>query len=300
MRGLLTAAELSRPRIERLLAAATEYRDGGGRRHPSAIVGLAFFEPSLRTRVGFDVAAGRLGARSVTVQDAKQSAAMAVPESLLDTVRSIAAWLDVLCLRHPDADAARRAAMVTETPIINCGNGGDEHPSQALVDLFALQHCFGRIDGLRLALVGDLNAMRAAHSLVGALSCFDGISLRCISPHGLELAPQLVSSFRARGHSIDECHELMVEDVDVVYVAGLPAPTRAGILSDAQQAAFRVTGAVVDRLDRRARVLCALPRVDEIAHDVDARPQAAYFLQSELALSMRMAVLDEALSEATG
>lgn len=300
MRGLLTTADLCRSRIERLLAKASKYQSGQGNRHPDAVVGLAFFEASLRTRVGFDVAAARLQARTSTVTEAKQTSSMAVPESLDDTIRSIAPWLNVLCLRHADAGAIRIAAALTDTPIVNCGNGDDEHPTQALIDLLTMQVLFGRIDGLRIALIGDLDAMRATHSLVLALASFEDVYLRCLSPPGLELPRRWAEPFCARGHRLEEYHELALDDVDVVYVAGLPAPTRIGVLTDAEQAAFRVTEAVADRLRDDARIMCALPRVDEISRGVDSRPQAAYFRQSKLGLPMRMAVLDDILSQPTG
>ena len=158
--------------------------------------------------------------------------------------------------------------------------------------------CFGTIDGLRVALVGDLYGMRTAHSLAMVLSRFDGIYLRCIAPVGLELPGFVAESIREQGVRVDQLDALALDGVDIVYVAGLPAPTRIGVLTGEQQSDFRVTADVVDKLDAGVRVLCPLPRIDEIAEAVDARPQAFYFSQSALGLSMRMAILDEILAAA--
>lgn len=298
MPGLLSAAQLSRARIDHLVESARVYRAGGGRRHPTALVGLVFFEDSIRTRVGFDVAAARLGAATATVHGAKQSDAMWAPETAVDTVQSIAGWLDVICLRHPRAECVHNAAALTTTPLINCGNGSEEHPTQALVDLFAIHELMGRLDGLRIGLVGDLVGMRTAHSLVIALSFYEDIAVRCLSPPGLTLPARYLAALKRAGHEVWESSELEVAELDVVYVAGLPAQTETGVLSQEEQARYRIDGSVMQRLPEHALVLSPLPRVDEIAAEVDEMPQAAYFKQSEVSLFMRMAILDEVLAVA--
>jgi aspartate carbamoyltransferase catalytic subunit len=296
MRGLLSAADLSRDRIERLLHSADAYGSGGGRGHPGAVVGLLFFEESLRTRAGFEAAAARLQAGTLAVGSARQGASMEVPETLEDTLRSVAGWCDVICLRHASPDAPARCAALSTAPIVNCGNGNDEHPVQALVDLYAIKRLTGRIDDISLAMVGDLSAMRTAHSLALALTRLSGWRVRCIAPRGLGLAPRYLDALRATGHDIESTTSMDVGDIDVLYVAGLPADTAIGRLHQEEQALYCVDRAVVERMPAHARVLCPLPRIDEIAAEVDARPQAAYFEQSALSLAIRMALLGEQLS----
>lgn len=293
MPDLLSAGDLTRDRVERLIATARGYAAGSGRRHPGALAGLVFFEDSLRTRVGFEAAAARLGARTTVVLGAKHAAQMHVPETLEDTLRSIESWCDVLLVRHPDL-ASIAPDRRPRTPVVNCGDR-EEHPAQALVDVFVLAELLGRVDGLRVGIVGDLHAMRTARSLASTLALFDGLTVRLIAPPGLELSADRTARLREAGHRVDETADLDLDDLDAVYVAGLPAPTRVGILSPEQQARYHVT---VDRLAGRPalRVLCPLPRVDEIHPAVDALPQAAYFRAGPLALAMRMAVLDEVLS----
>lgn len=291
--NLLGAAGLSRSAIETLLASAARYESGEGRRHADAVVALAFFSDSVRTRIGFEVAAARLGARTTTVSATKHSAAMGCAESVDDALRCVADWCDAICVRHRDPHLVHRLAGITTAGVINCGNGRDEHPTQALVDLFAIQRQLGRVDGLRIAIVGNLLEMRAAHSLLLALGVFDDVTVRAIAPEGLGLDAERVAFASAAGITVESSTSLELSDVDVVYVAGLPKGRPNGPdLSDAEQAAFHITPAVLAGLRADTRVLCPLPRLDEIERAVDDAPAAGYFEQSRTALWMRMAILD--------
>ncbi len=293
---ILTAREFTRTIVDDFIESSRAFRAGRRADHRSAVVGLLFFEDSLRTRVGYEVAATRLGAATTTVFNLKQSAAMGTPETLDDTIRSVAGWLDALCVRHPDEDAVPRIARSAGIPVINCGNGQDEHPTQALVDLFAIEELIGGIDGLRIAIVGDLNAMRSAHSLALALSVYQRVQIRCICPDGLGLPSQVLEPVRCSGTTVESTALFDVAGMDVVYVCGLPAKTRAGELSDEDQAAYRITRPRANAMAPHARILCPLPRIDEVHRDVDDTVQAGYFTQSDLSVWMRMAVLDRVLT----
>jgi aspartate carbamoyltransferase catalytic subunit len=294
MRRLLTIGDLDRAQIEAMMDAALRRSRPACDARRGAVVALAFYEPSLRTRVGFEAAAARLGASAVSVTEPKQSPQMAVPESLEDTVRCLDPYCDVLCLRHPDPRAPERVARLVEVPVVNCGNGTDEHPVQALVDLLALRELCGAVDGTRVAIVGDLRHMRAAHSLLLALARFEDVHVRCISPPALGMPERYANAFRAAGNTLAATDAPDFGEVEVVYVAGLPQ-TRENGVSRADQDRFRVDAATLGRLAPHARILCPLPRVDEIAPEVDASPHAAYFRQSAYGLAMRTALLDWAL-----
>lgn len=296
MTSLLAADQLSRGDIETLLHRAAALRDGLDVRHPGRVVGLLFLDVSLRTRVGFAVAATRLGANPVTLSAVRQSTLMGAPETLEDTVRSVGAWFDALCVRHPDAGAAARVAAAVATPVINRGDGQAEHPTQALVDLFALRQHVGDVDGLRIGIVGDLHAMRSAHSFATVLAAFNDMHVRCMGPAGLDLPEPAFAALRAAGHVVERLNGLELDDLDVIYVAGLPAETAVGTIDDTEQARFRITVSRAQRLADHVRVLCPLPRVDEIEPGVDELPQAAYFAQTADAQWVRMAVLDHVLS----
>lgn len=214
-----------------------------------------------------------------------------MPEALADALRSVGRWCDVVCLRHEDPVAPALARDVLPgTAIVNCGNGREEHPTQALVDAFALAERVGRLDGITVTMVGDLHAMRSAHSLARLLSAFDDVTVHSVAPDGLGLP-----DVWAAGLHVEYRDVLDLTGTDAVYVAGLPAETRVGTLSQEAQAAFRVTAEALASIPATVPVLCPLPRVDEIAPEVDALPQAAYFAASADALWMRMAILDEVL-----
>ncbi|MEJ7783372.1 MAG: hypothetical protein WKF96_01125 [Solirubrobacteraceae bacterium] len=296
MRHLLSALDLARDTVEQLIATARGFATGaifapqlGG------IAALAFFEDSLRTRVGFEVAALRLGMGSTTVSGERHGERMSAPESLSDTARTLGAYCDVLCLRHPQADAPRIASRVAGVPVVNCGNGLDEHPSQALIDLFAIQDARGQIDGVRVAVVGDLQHMRAAHSLLIALGRFDDVTVRCVAPAGLGMPDRYLEQSAV---AASQTTELRIEDVDIVYMAGLPPRSPSGEVGDEVRARYAIDAARANAMTPGARILCPMPRIDEIGAEVDELEQAGYVRQSELGLAMRMAILHRAIDRA--
>lgn len=297
MRDLLTVRDLDRATIDKLLSRAREFAMGDGvGAAAGALVGLFFYDDSLRTRTGFEAAAARLGGRAFAVLGPRHTPVMSQPESVQDAVRSVAAYCDAICLRHPDAEVVAEVAALIDRPVINCGNGTDEHPTQALIDLYAISEFTGRLDGVRIALLGDLAGMRAAHSLASALGHYRDVHLRCVSPPGLELPARYADSYGAGGNSIEHLHQPALDGVDVVYVAGLPRRTTVPV-SDATRTAFWITGEVVRALPPSVRILCPLPRVDEIQPEVDGTPNAGYFQQSAFGLPVRMAVLEHVLGD---
>lgn len=296
MDDLLTADAFTREGIERLLSRAAEFRAGRVAVHPGRVVGLAFSEESLRTRVGFEVAAARLGATAVAFGDARRSDAQPVPEALADAVRSVGDWFDVLCIRHPDPAWPSAMGGATSAAVVNCGNGAVEHPTQALIDLYAVLRHHRRLDDLDVVIVGNLGAMRCARSLVLAMSRFRGVRLRAVAPPGLEFDRGLVGQLTERGVTVEETAELTLDGADVVYVAGLPATTPRGLLSRVEQAEFAIDRERAARLPSGALILCPLPRFDEIDRAVDELPQARYFDQARRGLDVRLAVLDELLT----
>lgn len=293
MRGLLSIRDLDRPAIDLLLSRArgiaTDLTALTG-----SVVGLFFYDDSLRTRVGFEVAAARLGARTFSVLGARHTAVMSEPESIDDAVRSVADWCDAICLRHRDATAAARLTGLVDCPIINCGNGIDEHPTQTLIDLLAIGEFAGRIDGVRIALIGDLSGMRAAHSLISGLGFYRGVHVRCVAPAGLEIPQRYVEHYLTGDNTIEHRDDVDLRDVDLVYVAGMPRHTKVPV-SDTTRAAFWITDDRVEALGPDVRIMCPLPRVDEIQPEVDSMPNAGYFEQSGFGLPMRMAILEQVL-----
>jgi len=300
MPNLLSMRDLGRAEIDALLARARQLAVTKATSSLTGrVVGLLFYADSLRTRVGFEVAAIRLGGHPFSALGARHTMVMSQPESVHDAVRSVASWCDAICLRHPDTEAVSEVARLVECPVINGGNGGDEHPTQTLIDLMTIQELSGGIDGIRIAVVGDLDGMRVAHSLMIALGSYRGVHVRCVSPSGLEMPRQYTEQFLTDENTVEHVSQIELADIDVVYVAGLPKHTRVPV-SDTTRTAFWITGDTVRALGPTVRVLCPLPRIDEIQPEVDATPNAAYFQQSALGLPVRMAILEHVVGVGPG
>lgn len=297
-RHLLSAADLTRSEVENLIAIARDPGSFGALPAARFIAGLFFFEESTRTRVGFEVATARLGGTAVAVTGPKQTGTMSAAESWSDTIRSIDGYFDVVCVRHPSSDAVALAARLADVPVINCGNGTDEHPTQALIDLLAVYDHLGQPpDGLRIAMVGDLRNMRAAHSLLLMLALYRDVTVVGVCPQPLDAPMRFQEAFQASGNRYTTTRRMVdVTDVDLIYVAGFAPATAGGFWDEGARSPFRVTSAMVRAMAPGVGILCPLPRIDEIDADVDDLPQARYFRQSRLAVGMRMAVLRRSLS----
>lgn len=257
------------------------------------VLGLLILQPSTRTRVGFHSAMARLGGTAIEITDTKLQSGMGMAESFTDTVRSISAYCDALVLRHHSLNEVRAAIAVSDVPVINGGSGWEHHPTQALIDLYAIQRRFARPEGLRIGIAGDLEGSRAARSLVQALVHFSPRELRLMSPEGRELPLSLLDGFCSS--LIDQRHELAVEGLDVLYMAGLPEGLGENQLGETVRERFRLTRHRAESLPAEALVLNPLPRIDEIETEVDRLPVAGYFAQSREALFVRCAILQRVL-----
>lgn len=294
--NLLSIADLGRDGILEILGRAEELRLEAPRGgvFPGRILGLVFLQPSTRTRVGFHAAMARLGGTAIEITETKVQPGMSQPESLVDTIRSISGWCDALVLRHPSPEEFQAAVESSNVPVINGGSGCEHHPTQALLDLFAICRRFGRLEDLRIGIAGDLGGSRAARSLVEALAHFSPRELRLMSPPGRELPGSVLAGFD--GARIDVRHDLAVEGLDILYMAGLPQGVGDARLDEVVRVRFRLTRARADALDPGALILDPLPRIDEIEPEVDALPAAGYFAQSREALFVRCAVLERVLA----
>ncbi|HEX2065674.1 MAG TPA: aspartate carbamoyltransferase [Candidatus Thermoplasmatota archaeon] len=255
------------------------------------IVCMAFFEPSTRTRLSFEAAAHRLGARVIGFSDPATTSS-SKGETLEDTVRMLAGYSDLVVMRHPAEGAARRAAAVSDVPIVNAGDGPGEHPTQTLLDLYTMEACKGGIEDLEVALVGDLKFGRTVHSLVPALRRLGAHPVAVAAP-GLELPPEAGPGIPSMG--LEEA----AATCDVLYVTRIQKERFPDAASYAKvKGSFRIDADLLRRTRSRAIVMHPLPRVDEVATDVDAHPAAKYFDQARNAVPVRMAVLSALLGEA--
>ncbi len=254
------------------------------------IVCTAFFEPSTRTRLSFEAAAHRLGARVIGFTDPATTSS-AKGETLEDTIRMLAGYADCIVMRHPVKGAADRAKAVSSVPIVNAGDGPGEHPTQTVLDLYTMRKHKGTLAGLKVGLVGDLKHGRTVHSLVPALLRVGAKPVSVAAP-GLELPKELAAKCPAS--TLDEA----AAACDVLYVTRIQKERFAdGKEYDAVKGSFVVDAALLKRTKSQAIVLHPLPRVDEVATDVDALPAAKYFDQARSGVPVRMAVLASLLEK---
>jgi aspartate carbamoyltransferase catalytic subunit len=296
MRHVLEVAQFNRPQVEALFALADRLRAKPHDRFPlqGRVLATLFYEPSTRTRLSFEAAMLRLGGQVISTENAREFSSAIKGETLEDTVRIIEGYADAIVLRHYEQGAAHRAAKVAAVPIVNAGDGPGEHPTQALLDLYTIRHELGRIDGLRVALVGDLRFGRTARSLARLLCLAQNTELVFVSPPAVPMGDDVRAALDEHGVRYRDQPDLqsVLPEVDVVYQTRIQ---RERFATDAEYQASRgvyvLDRPAFDRLNPRAIVLHPLPRVDEIAAEVDADPRAAYFRQAHNGLYVRMALL---------
>ena len=256
------------------------------------ILATLFFEPSTRTRLSFEAAMQRLGGRVLSVSEAKSTSA-SKGESLHDTIKTVDGYADAIVLRHPEVGAAEVAARATRKPVLNAGDGAGEHPTQSLLDLYTIRKEQGRVEGLTISLVGDLKHGRTVHSLATLLSQF-GVSFQFVSPQALQMPRDVVQRVQARGVSVRETDDLgrALAESDVVYMTRIQRERFADPAEyDRLKDAYVLTRAGLGKAKPSITIMHPLPRVNEIAADVDGLPGAAYFRQSANGVPVRMALL---------
>ncbi len=264
--------------------------------HEKILIPL-FFEPSTRTRLSFETAMLRLGGRVLLVPDIKELA-ISKGESLQDTIRVVSSFGDIIVMRHPLESAVYLASEYSSVPIINGGNGCDEHPTQALLDLYTIEKEKGAIDGLKVALVGDLKYARTIHSLIKGLSYYD-VTVFLVSPEELRLPKELLDVLRQRGLSYIETPNLpeVLGELDVLYIVMLQhhrIPDHQ-VVERLQQKYYRITPELLTQAKADATILHPLVRQEEISPEVDALPNAAYFRQAKNGVVVRMVLLYQML-----
>ncbi|SNR51505.1 aspartate carbamoyltransferase [Halorubrum vacuolatum] len=295
---LITATQLSRDDIEavldrarRIAADPAAFAD----RHAETVLALCFFEPSTRTKMSFDTAAKRLGADTIDMGTV-ESSSVTKGESLADTVRVIEGYADAIVLRHPSEGAATLAAEFVDVPVINAGDGAGQHPSQTLLDLYTVRENHG-LDGLTVGIMGDLKYGRTVHSLAAALTNFD-VNQHFISPDSLRLPRSVRFDLHEAGAQLREHTDLedVLPELDVLYVTRIQKerfPDENEYHRVAGQ--YRIDAGTLADAREDLIVMHPLPRVDEIAADVDTSGHARYFEQAHNGVPVRMALLDTLL-----
>jgi aspartate carbamoyltransferase catalytic subunit len=302
LRHVIESQQFSRPLLDDIFTRADQMRSDPHRaagRLQGRIMAALFYEPSTRTRLSFESAMLRLGGRTMGTENAREFSSAAKGETLEDSIRIVSGYADVIVLRHAEEGAARRAAAVSDVPVINAGDGPGQHPTQALLDVYTIRDELGRLDGIRVALVGDLANGRTARSLVYLLSKYRDIEVFFVAPPAVAMRQDIKSHLdehRVRWQETSDLDQVLSQ-VDVVYQTRIQKERfEDDAAYQAVKGVYRIDASVMKRLAPGAILLHPLPRVDEIAPEVDADPRAAYFRQARNGVQIRMALLDMVLS----
>jgi aspartate carbamoyltransferase catalytic subunit len=272
---------------------------GGITDYQNRIMATLFYEPSTRTRFSFETAMHRLGGHVISTENAAEFSSVAKGETLEDTIRILNGYADVIVIRHKEVGSAKRAAAVSRVPIINAGDGAGQHPTQALLDLYTIRKEIGSIDGLRIAMVGDLAQGRTVRSLAYLLSKFRGVTMYFVAPPLLKMKEDILEHLRERNVTFVEETALdkVLPEVDVVYQTRVQKERFGDRIADYEmcRGVYIINQDTLRLMKPKSIIMHPLPRLDEITMEVDEDPRAAYFRQAQNGLYVRMALLTQVL-----
>ncbi len=260
------------------------------------VVATLFFEPSTRTRLSFESAVNRLGGRVIGFTDSSSSS-VSKGESLKDTILTVSNYSDLIVMRHPLEGSARYASEVATVPVINAGDGANQHPTQCLLDLFSIQKTQGTLENLKISLVGDLKYGRTVHSLLMAMSHFNP-TFNFISPDELKMPDEYKLFLESKGIAYNEYSELAenIKDSDIVYMTRVQRERFADPLEyEKVKNVYILKSKMLEGTKDNLRVLHLLPRVNEISTDVDTSHKAYYFPQALNGVFTRQAIMSKIL-----
>lgn len=300
-KDIISIKDLTRDKLEQIFVATEKIMQlNPTQRHEickGKTLGYLFYEPSTRTRLSFDSAIASVGGTSLGISDIASSSAQK-GESLADTVRMMSIYSDILVLRHPLDGSSRFASEISDRPVINAGSGTEEHPTQAIQDLFTIKQEKKKINGLKIGVVGDLKYGRTIYSLLYGLGNYD-VEVHLISPESLRIRSDSTYDIKQRLDFTESTNiEEYIDDLDVLYVTRIQKERFPD-----EEEYRKVKGSYVVGLDLLQKmkhdsiILHPLPRVDEITSDVDKTPNAKYFKQAEYGKHTRAAMLGLILNE---
>ena len=293
-RDIISIKDFSREEIDYILKTASAMEPIAKNRSTmlqGKILATLFYEPSTRTRLSFESAMHRLGGTSIGFAEA-EIASVKKGENLADTMRVVENYADVIALRHPLEGAARLAAEFAQAPVINAGSGAEEHPTQALLDLYTMKKELGKIDGLNIALLGDLRFGRTVHSLAYALSLYD-VKLHFISPELLGMRREVLDTISERIKVVETSNlDEALPKLDVLYATRIQKERFPDAAEYAKvKGSYKIDVETLKKAKKDMILLHPLPRVDEISFEVDSTAHARYFQQVWNGIVTRMALL---------
>ncbi len=301
---VIEAQQFDTPTLLHIFDAATEMEQvvarGGTSDFQRRIMATLFYEPSTRTRFSFETAMHRLGGQVISTENAAEFSSVAKGETLEDTIQILNGYADVIVIRHYEVGSAKRASAVSRVPVINAGDGAGQHPTQALLDLYTIRKEIGTIDGLKIAMVGDLAQGRTVRSLTYLLSKFKDIKIYFVAPTLLKMKEDILEHLCERNIWYVEETDLdkVLPEVDVVYQTRIQKERFGDRIADYEQCrgVYVINQHTLSLMRPKSIVMHPLPRLDEISMEVDGDARAAYFRQAQNGLYVRMALLATVLA----
>ena len=296
--SLVSIDQCTKDDILRIIRNAQKFEENPNQRLlEGKVVATLFFEPSTRTRLSFETAVNRLGGRVVGFQDASTTSS-SKGETLKDTILMVANYVDVIVMRHYLEGAARYASEVTNIPIINAGDGANQHPSQTLLDLYSIQKTQGTLENLTITMVGDLKYGRTVHSLIVGMSHFNP-TFHFIAPEELKMPEgqrNFCSAHQIPFYEHTVFSEQIINQTDILYMTRVQRERFTDLVEyERVKNVYILQNKMLENAPANLRVLHPLPRVNEIAYDVDDNPKAYYIQQSRNGLFTREAILCDVL-----
>ena len=298
-KDIISITDLARPELEQIVFQARLIKQGPQSQWlKNKVVASCFFEASTRTRLSFETAIQRQGGTTIGFADSVNTSMGKKGESLSDSIRMISSYADAIVMRHPQEGSARLTSEVADVPVVNGGDGSNQHPSQTLLDLFTIHECQGRLENLTVTFVGDLKYGRTVHSLAQALSLFD-CKFQFIAPDALAMPDYLLRELESKNIEYSRTNSLeeAIPDSDILYMTRVQKerfdPTEYMHLASQ----YILSTDLLKNAPEHLRILHPLPRVDEIPFDVDDTPFAYYFQQAENGVYARQALLALILNE---
>lgn len=294
MKHLIESQQFDQKIIRRIFTLADTLAKKKDHSLKGKIMATLFYEPSTRTRFSFESAMLRLGGSVITTENAKEFSSVSKGETLEDTIRVVNSYVDVIVMRHDEAGASKRASLVSDVPVINAGDGAGQHPTQALLDLYTISKEIGKINGLKIAFIGDLKNGRTIRSLSYLLGKYTGVEISFVSPKALRVGDDIKDYLTKQRVTYTETEDLesVIDTVDVVYQTRIQKERfKSQREYQKYKGCYTIDLPLVKKMKTKSIIMHPLPRVGEITPDVDASPKAMYFKQTRYGLLIRMAIL---------
>lgn len=295
---MISIGDFTKEEILHVLETAKEFEQNRVQNFlEGKVIASLFFEPSTRTRLSFETAINRLGAKVIGFSDASNTS-QSKGETLKDTIKMVSNYVDMIVMRHPLEGSSRYASEEASVPVVNAGDGANQHPSQTMLDLYSIQKTQGTLEGLNIHLVGDLKYGRTVHSLLHAMRHFKP-TFHFIAPEELHMPEEYRIFCRENNIPFTETTEFnedVIASADIIYMTRVQRERFSDLMEyEKVKNCYRLTNSMLANTKENLRILHPLPRVNEIAHDVDENPKAYYFQQAQNGLYVREALICDVL-----